>query len=301
MREDLAQERSLHMENFYELNINFSIDNIIFHTVFLSEGTFRAAVPTHAHSSESYELHFIIDGKGSVLIDDTAYELSKGAVFVTGPSISHTQIPDKKDPMSEYNLYLTVEIPHEYISDKNSIADIFIHTPFWIGKDCDFAFQCIHSIFSELEHKELSYTDMISNFFQQLIIFLSRMYAKSQHIDTISKNPLAYSPSRRQFLSIEQYFLNNLSTLCISELAEILGLSGRHTERLLKKYYGKTFGEMKMDARMAAATLMLSNYSLSLDVISEQLGYSSSSYFSNVFKSYYGISPSKFRKENHPG
>ncbi|MCD8022008.1 MAG: helix-turn-helix transcriptional regulator, partial [Lachnospiraceae bacterium] len=50
--------------------------------------------------------------------------------------------------------------------------------------------------------------------------------------------------------------------------------------------------------RMEKARLRLNENQLRISDISEQVGYRSVSYFSNVFKKYYGTSPQEYRK-NH--
>lgn len=53
----------------------------------------------------------------------------------------------------------------------------------------------------------------------------------------------------RRFVLIEQAFLYT-PDLTLSELAEKIGVCERQTQRLLKKYYGKTFREKKKESKI---------------------------------------------------
>lgn len=43
----------------------------------------------HSHSHNSYEIHYVEEGYGKVLIDNRVYELSHNTVYITGPNIDH--------------------------------------------------------------------------------------------------------------------------------------------------------------------------------------------------------------------
>ena len=96
---------------------------------------------------------------------------------------------------------------------------------------------------------------------------------------------------------IEEYFLNNYQDLSLQDLSGRLKTSPRQTERLIREYYGKTFQQKKMDARMSAAEILLREPSRSIQSISEELGFSSSSHFSCAFSKYHHVSPGKYRKD----
>ena len=95
---------------------------------------------------------------------------------------------------------------------------------------------------------------------------------------------------------IDEYFLYEYQTLSLEELSRRLNLSARQTQRLLMEYYGKTFQQKKAEARMSVAAILLSDQSLSITSIAENLGYSSIEHFSSSFRRFYKTSPREFRK-----
>ncbi len=96
---------------------------------------------------------------------------------------------------------------------------------------------------------------------------------------------------------IEDYFLYHYQQLSLEELADKLGLGTRQTERLLLKHYGKTFLQKKTEAKMSAASQLLTDTTQSITSIAEDLGYSSIEHFSSAFKKYYQKSPRQYRKD----
>ena len=88
-------------------------------------------------------------------------------------------------------------------------------------------------------------------------------------------------------------------TLTLEELAAILHLSVRQTQRLLQRNFGKTFSQKLNEARIAAAAQLLLNTGLSVTEIGERTGFSSIEHFSSSFRRFTGVSPTQYRK-NHP-
>lgn len=55
----------------------------------------------------------------------------------------------------------------------------------------------------------------------------------------------------KRFILIENAFIYNPEDLTLRSLSELIGLCERQTQRLLQKYYGKSFKEKKTDAIMS--------------------------------------------------
>ena len=63
-------------------------------------------IPAHSHGSGCYEIHFVPAGRGSLQAGGRSYAVEPDALFVTGPHVTHAQVPDADAPMQEYCVYL---------------------------------------------------------------------------------------------------------------------------------------------------------------------------------------------------
>ncbi|QQK07789.1 AraC family transcriptional regulator [Miniphocaeibacter halophilus] len=86
--------------------------------------------------------------------------------------------------------------------------------------------------------------------------------------------------------------------LTIGDVAKNIYVSSSYLSLLFRKELGKTFIEILSDTRMEHAKNLLLNTNLRSYEVGEKCGYSNPSYFSTVFKGYYGCSPSKFKKKS---
>lgn len=70
-------------------------------------------------------------------------------------------------------------------------------------------------------------------------------------------------PDDRRMNIVDGYFLFNYANLSEEDLGNILGLSSRQVQRFLKKNYGKSFSEMKREAKLNKAFEFMRNNNLS--------------------------------------
>lgn len=285
------------IQKFNDINIRFTIADTMFQTLNLICEEFQRTIPTHAHGSGSYELHYISKGRGRALINGKHYPLIPGTLYITGPHVEHAQSPLPEDPMLEYCIYLKItqkrRTASSYPESESEILNSFKKTDFWYGQDSQYAGEIILELFREITEKKKGWQMQAEALLKQMLIYLIRNY---------DQNELALPPSHtglsdKTAVIIEDYFLYQYQNLSLEELANQLGLSTRQTERLLQKQYGKTFLRKKTEAKMSAASTLLSETSQSITSIAEALGYSSIEHFSSAFKKYYHCSPRQYRQK----
>jgi AraC-like DNA-binding protein len=98
-------------------------------------------------------------------------------------------------------------------------------------------------------------------------------------------------------LETRQYFLDNLASL--SELAKKIGESPHHVSQVINEKLGQSFFELLASYRVEEAKKILSGDKknrITVEEISEMVGYNSKTAFNNAFKKLTGKTPSEFRK-----
>lgn len=94
-----------------------------------------------------------------------------------------------------------------------------------------------------------------------------------------------------------QYFSENLASL--SDLAKKIGESPHHVSQVLNEKLNKSFFELLASYRVEKAKKILGediDIKLTIEEISEMVGYNSKTAFNNAFKKLTGKTPSEFRK-----
>ena len=107
---------------------------------------------------------------------------------------------------------------------------------------------------------------------------------------------LAKQKSQPQTLSdrIVQYLNSCPESVTLKDVAAHFSYHPNYISALLHKEYGKTFSEIVLEKRMDKAVILLKGTDLSVDEISDMLGYSNSSNFYRTFREYYGRTPREY-------
>ncbi len=96
---------------------------------------------------------------------------------------------------------------------------------------------------------------------------------------------------------VVEYINNNLDKkISTSELAKISNLSKFHFHRVIKSLLGESIGNYITRTRVETATLLIRYTNLKIQDIAHQVGYEKASSLNKIFKQYYDISPTEYRK-----
>ena len=276
--------------------IEFTINNTIF-TIQHIRCNHIDNVPEHIHPKGCYELHLIKKGYGKFIIEGNTYPFVPGTMIFIGPGLSHQKIvtDDMETVASWVNIYASKIDSNKINNNKRELIpldELFLNTSFWIGTATEELSYTMDSSIKELILKDPGYQQVVESNIKTLIVKITRNFRSEKPIKKDSNITALKYP-----VIMDDYFMVDYKTLNLHELSRRLNLSIRQTQRLIFQYYGLTFQEKKLDARMKAAKMLIEECSeLSMSEISIKLGYPSLEYFSTTFRNFYGISPREYRK-----
>jgi AraC-like DNA-binding protein len=279
-----------------DLEISFKIDDVSFAVTNISNKLITSAYPRHCHGKNSYEVHYIPIGYGTVIVDNVPYSISPNTLYITGPNVMHEQISDQQEPMSEYGINFDVVCRNENAGKGGKIG-LFLANDFWFGQDSQNMAVVFRQIFDELTNRYTGYVSSLEALCKMLIILIVRNYEKASRSFSIVPG---FSLNTARNLTVEEAFLYEYKTITMDSLSEKIGLSRRQIERLLKEQYGKTFLQKRTEARMSAALILLESKK-TVSQVAELVGYSSCEHFTHAFKQFYGKSPRDYMAARRPG
>ncbi len=256
----------------YNPNVSDEERKIPFYAVTVGEN--ESQEPVHRPMGVAdYQLLYTVSGRGSVRINGKESSVSSGSVFILPPFTPH-------EYKSEYGEWRTLWITYngkgaaEHFPFKSEIRrfdgfEAFYKRIIKQKNKNDWRFRTsfvLYGLLLELEMCEsLVESEMVGDFVD---ISAAVQYISSHYAETVE----------------------------LSTLATLVGVSEGHFCRMFKKYTHMRPIEYITHLKIERAkAYLVEDPNMSITDIAEAVGYSSSSYFSKVFRERVGVSAEKYR------
>ena len=242
-------------------------------------GDWHSVPHTHNHM----ELFYIVGGKGQFLIQDQLYSVDINNLVIINPNVIHTEVSLNAQPL-EYivlgidGLELTAE---EGFNGQFTILDHF--------ESVEIA-GCLRNILREMEQKNPGYEDVCQAYMEILVIRLMRTTALA-----VLTQPQQVS-GNRQCAAVRRYIdLHFKEPLTLEQLAAEAHMNKYYLSHAFKREYGVSPINYMISRRIEESKYLLAETDLSMSQIAQLLGFSSLSYFSQVFRRTEAVSPKEYR------
>ena len=244
-------------------------------------GDWHSVPHTHNHM----ELFFIIGGKGQFLIEDQIYPVNTSRLVIINPNVPHTEIGVKDSPLEYIVLGIDgLELP----AGENSNGQYVILNHFDESREIS---SCIRNILREMELKNPGYEDICQAYTEILVIRLMRSIELSVPTETQT------GANNRQCAAAKRYIdMHFKEALTLEQLAEEVHMNKYYLSHAFKREYGVSPINYMISKRIEESKYLLAETDLSLSQIAQLLGFSSLSYFSQVFRRTENISPMEYRQ-----
>jgi len=283
-------------------NLSMPIGGYTYYITFFNNLGHTKSWSACRHNHSETEVQFILCGECSILLGDTPTKVKAGDVLMIAPQVYHA--PASAGPSTDFEKYSFLFSYAKTSRGKSAInagdADGFAASfnsieNFRIFEDrfgCAAAFRDVIKEFIEMQP---GYFTRIVCIMTGIIVLLSRGASERK----MPAPPLpCESIDENRTVAIEQFFdCGHSFTRTQKNLADSLGISCRHLERIIKKTYNKSFSEKLQQSRMEVAADLLAKTDSSVSFIASQLGYSTEAGFYRQFNHYFKSTPTAFRKK----
>lgn len=252
---------------------------------------------------DSYELISVTQGILHINSGDREYHVGPGEFVILFPGECHYGTSPSEGPLSFYWVHFYLDAGDTQLqkhSDETELLSLFQDTEkeYYILPDSgQLSADCrTNVLFTQLldlaKRFGFSATRQCSYALSTLLLELTNeCLSKYQFLSLPGKLPQGLSDVLG-WLSI-----NYDTALSVNAIAEKFGYHPSYLTSLFKKYTGQTVTEYINRQRIhASLNLLVSTPRISLEEISEQVGFSDAKYFMRLFKRYEGVTPTNYRK-----
>ncbi len=231
-----------------------------------------------------YSLHFISSGKGYF----QGKRLKHGQGFLSCKGSRVCYYPDSKDAWTY--AWLTFESEDTF----NEIASLIN-----FDSDMTFNFDISKPYFDIIKKAALQNINLSPEAYNYSYFSLYYLILKYLCCDTNKKSSAAVLTNIQTYAARAKrdidtsYYIKNYS---IQNIADKLYISSGYLRNAFQKCYGISPKKHLMNLRMRHACSFLKNTNYPISEIASLVGYSDALMFSKIFKTYFNMSPSQYRK-----
>lgn len=238
------------------------------------------------HTHSCLEFFYCLHGSGQFKIDGNLMDVSPNDLVVINPGIEHTELSLGEAPL-EY-IVLGVE-GVEFLFDND--AGKFCCTSSFTDSHEEILF-CLNTMLREIEKKDNRYEAVCQSLLKILFIRFLRRTSYSVSA-TVSRNP------SKECALVKKHIDDNFTDpITLDTLAELTHLNKYYLVHSFHREYNISPINYLIERRIRESRQLLSHTDHSLAQISNLLGFSSQSYFSQSFRRLEHMSPGEYRKQN---
>ncbi len=254
------------------------------------EGDWQSLLHSHPFS----ELFYVVNGQGTFIAEDTEFPVKKNDMVIINPHVRHTEKSLPGAPLDYIVLGIEgLSFAFEKIaaarSGESAQAPSGTVSKYNVSKTnvCT----CLNLMLEEVSRQEEDYETVCQNLLEVLLISMLR----SGSLSVVPDNSRLLN---RECTQIKNYLDANYSeTITLDSLAALTHMNKYYLAHTFTKYVGLSPINYLLQKRIQEGKSLLESTSYSIAQISDLLGFSSQSYFSQAFRKATGMTPMQYRKQ----
>jgi len=279
-----------HFDNVYNEN---PMDLGFFQLIQIGDISCRKGYLGPLHQQICYEISYIASGSGEFFIDDIAYPVKKGDIFINYLGEMHYTKSSVYDPLRFYYLGFNFDVTSDRYDSYDLVINMFKNRKSPVFKDKFNIHGIFVNAFNEFINDNALKLEIIESCIQQILCYTYRNYA--QEFGDIYSNEDKKRVTEEILYDVIHYIDNNyLNINKLTDISDRLNYSYPYLSLIFSNETGITIKKYLSDKKIEHAERLLHS-ELSITEISELLGYESIHTFSRIFKKKTGVSPSQYR------
>lgn len=247
---------------------------------FQYEKGFQGRIHTHSYS----EILFVTEGKGFFHLTDKKIPIKKGSVIINNRNIAHTESAHPDSPMA----YVILAIDDHSFLQNQTNNPTTIHLDF--SKEYSTLSELVCMIELEYSERKPLWQYALQGHINSYMLYVLR----KANLVTL---PIQVTTSPNPLANVYLYLTTNYDEdISLDKLADKFCINKYHLAHSFKRIYGESIIQTLNRIRCQTARQLLTDFDYPINLVANNVGFNSSSYFSKVYQEFYNETPTTTRK-----
>ena len=253
---------------------------------FLNTQRSNAAENFLPHMHDYYEISYLTGGKTKIKLNGLILPFEPYDYLLIPPKVRHNLYYSKEDMLNSHTIW--------FHANSDFMAGLCRDTQIVQIHDYDGSLQFLSSeIFRLFHHYNTDEDRLFNAYLYTLLLQMQR----GRVMDTLVDASASEDQIEHAVRFINEHVIKE--SITVSAVAEELGLSPAHFNRLFQKRIGIAPIKYIIEVKMSHAKRLLLTENISIKEIATALHYDDQLYFSRQFTKATGLSPRRYRTEMH--
>lgn len=233
---------------------------------------------------DHYLIHFVVSGSGVLRCNQQEYAIKAGMLFIIFPSQVASYQADETDPWR----YTWVGFNGTDARRLVKLTGLTKEQPVWSSDAPEETCALLRGIADVSDNTAAADAEMVG----RLYLFLAHLIKQGHHRTTNDTHQTYVANALRY---IQYNYANDIG---VSDIARYVGISRSQLYRAFLQHFGVSPHTYLQTYRINEACSLLRDPSYSVAEVAGSVGFNDPLYFSRVFKSIKGVTPSEYQKQH---
>ena len=271
--------------------------------IHVHESVVRGECNEHMH--DFIELGLVLRGEGIHIIEQKAYPIKSGEIFLLDAYVPHSLIAEEENEIIVRNclfepsaIGIPIEDKEDFVNrihsglfsreDEKRAVGNYLHLSGSYLYDIAILFDDIKQ---EYNQKDVGFDFMLRSDLSKLLVQMFRLYERAER--SVDRN----EQSREQMIheSINYLRAHCADNITGEDLANRCYLSTSYFNRIFREITGCSVTQIQQKFRMKAAQDRLDHTDATIAEIASEVGYRDMKNFYKIFRKFYGCTPKQYR------
>lgn len=238
-----------------------------------------------------YHMHFVIEGFGTLEINNQTYHLKAGDIFLLPPNVVSHYYADQTNPWHYAFACFVGTQAERYLKKAGFTNEIVV-------RKCNIPIENFTACIDEmLDAHQLTITNELKRIGSLYKLFA--LLTESNEVSNSKRGKSSYDYPSSSYLdhALQYIHFNFDKNITITDIANFVGIARSYLFQIFKSNLNTSPKDYLMHYRMEHAKELLENTELPVKDIAVSVGYHDPLTFSKMFSSAVGMSPTEYRKE----
>ena len=260
-----------------------------FRLLYISKSRFGGDWNSTTHTHACTELFYCLSGEGQFYLSGQLFPVKPDDLVIVNPQVEHTELSLNASPLE----YIVLGVDKmEFLFNRADTS----YAIFNCRENRERMVTLLHMLLAEADRSLDGCETVCQDLLEVLLIWVVRCTTLSLQLEEAPRT------ENRECAEVKRYLDANFrEDVSLDLLAEIAHLNKYYLAHTFQKEYGISPITYLNRRRIEESKHMLGNTGYNLAQISELMGFSSTSYFSQCFRKAEGMTPNEYRRQVRQG